>query len=756
MGGRIAVGVSGSGSNLRALAARVDRWALDATIALVFSDRPCAALDWATEAGLDTALVEDLGARNPDARALADRNLAETLKGLEVDVVVLAGFMRLVGPVLLDAFGGRVLNVHPSLLPAFPGAHAVRDALAAGAVVTGVTVHLVDASLDGGPVVLAEAVPILGDDTEATLLERLHAVEHRLLPRAVGLLLTGALRVDGRRVTVDAARAAEAAPVPRRALLSVSDKAGLVPFAAALVARGFELVSTGGTARALRDAGLPVTDVAAVTGFPEMLDGRVKTLHPRVHGGILADRRLPTHREQLAAAGIEPFELVVVNLYPFAVAAERAMRGELDLDGLVEEIDIGGPSMVRAAAKNHASAAIVTDPARYDAVLAALAAEGAIPAGLRAALAVEAFRHTAAYDARIAEVLPERMAAEGVALPAEPGMPGAADPYPARLTVTLEKVETLRYGENPHQAAARYRRPGATAADGPFASGAPPLQGKALSYNNVLDGSAAAGMARLLRGPACVIVKHTNPCGAAERETLAAAWADALAADPVSAFGGVVALTRPVDRAMAERLASIFLEVVVAPAFEPAARAVLAAKPNLRLVVDELLGSTAGFPAPSATGSLRTAGGAVLVTAPDTAPDDPATWTLGAKRAPTDAERRDLDLAWRLVRGVTSNAIVLVRDGMLIGIGSGQTSRVDAARQAVAKATAMLGAERLVGAACASDAFYPFPDAIEVCLVAGVTAFAQPGGSLRDAEAIAAADAAGAAMLLTGVRHFRH
>ncbi len=756
MGGRIAVGVSGSGSNLRALAARVDRWALDATIALVFSDRPCAALDWATEAGLDTALVEDLGARNPDARALADRNLAETLQGLEVDVVVLAGFMRLVGPVLLDAFGGRVLNVHPSLLPAFPGAHAVRDALAAGAVVTGVTVHLVDASLDGGPVVLAEAVPILGDDTEATLLERLHAVEHRLLPRAVGLLLTGALRVDGRRVTVDAARAAEAAPVPRRALLSVSDKAGLVPFAAALVARGFELVSTGGTARALRDAGLPVTDVAAVTGFPEMLDGRVKTLHPRVHGGILADRRLPTHREQLAAAGIEPFELVVVNLYPFAVAAERAMRGELDLDGLVEEIDIGGPSMVRAAAKNHASAAIVTDPARYDAVLAALDAEGAIPAGLRAALAVEAFRHTAAYDARIAEVLPERMAAEGVALPAEPGMPGAADPYPARLTVTLEKVETLRYGENPHQAAARYRRPGATAADGPFASGAPPLQGKALSYNNVLDGSAAAGMARLLRGPACVIVKHTNPCGAAERETLAAAWADALAADPVSAFGGVVALTRPVDRAMAERLASIFLEVVVAPAFEPAARAVLAAKPNLRLVVDELLGSTAGFPAPSATGSLRTAGGAVLVTAPDTAPDDPATWTLGAKRAPTDAERRDLDLAWRLVRGVTSNAIVLVRDGMLIGIGSGQTSRVDAARQAVAKATAMLGAERLVGAACASDAFYPFPDAIEVCLVAGVTAFAQPGGSLRDAEAIAAADAAGAAMLLTGVRHFRH
>ncbi|MDA8238529.1 MAG: bifunctional phosphoribosylaminoimidazolecarboxamide formyltransferase/IMP cyclohydrolase [Chloroflexi bacterium] len=755
MSGRIAVGVSGSGTNLRALTARIDRGALDAEIALVFADRPCAALGWASEAGIDTALIEDLGARSLDTRALADWNLTETLKALDVDAVVLAGFMRLLGPILLDAFPGRVLNVHPSLLPAFPGAHAVRDALAAGAAATGVTVHLVDASLDGGPIVLAEAVPVLAGDTEEALLERLHAVEHRILPRAVGLLLAGALHVDGRRVTIDAGIAARA-PAPRRALLSVSDKAGLIPFATALVAWGFELVSTGGTARALRDAGLPVTDVAAVTGFPEMLDGRVKTLHPRVHGGILADRRLAAHRQQLAAAGIEPFELVVVNLYPFAAAAERALRGALDLDGLVEEIDIGGPSMVRAAAKNHASVAIVTDPGRYDDILAALDAEGTVPAGLRSALAVEAFRHTAAYDARIAEVLPQRMAAEGVILPDEPGMPGAADPFPARLTVTLERVETLRYGENPHQPAARYRRPGATAADGPFATGAPPLQGKALSYNNVLDGSAAAGIGRLLRGPACVIVKHTNPCGAAERNTLATAWDDALAADPVSAFGGVVALTRPVDREVAERLASIFLEVVVAPAFEPAALEVLAAKPNLRLVVDPALGADAPLPAPSPTGSLRSSGGAVLVTAPDTAPDDPARWTVATKRAPTDAERRDLDLAWRLVRGVTSNAIVLVRDGMLIGIGSGQTSRVDAARQAVTKAAALLGADRLLGASCASDAFYPFPDAVEVCLAAGVTAFAQPGGSVRDADAFAAADAAGAAMLMTGVRHFRH
>jgi phosphoribosylaminoimidazolecarboxamide formyltransferase/IMP cyclohydrolase len=534
----------------------------------------------------------------------------------------------------------------------------------------------------------------------------------------------------------------------------VSDKTGLAEFGRGLVALGFELVSTGGTARALRDAGLPVTDVAAVTGFPEMLDGRIKTLHPRVHAGILADRRLPDHRRQLLAAAIAPFELVVVNLYPFAAAAERQGIG---FDELVEEIDIGGPSMVRAAAKNHASVAIVTSPARYQTVLAAIADEGSVSAGLRAALAIDAFRQTAAYDARIAAELPGRMASAGVTLPDEPGLPGAGDPYPATLTIGLEKVETLRYGENPHQPAARYRRAATRQTDGPFASAAAPLQGKQLSYNNVLDASAAAALARQLDGPACVIVKHTNPCGAAERETLPEAWTAALAGDPVSAFGGVVGLTREVDRATAEGLASIFLEVVVAPGFDADARAVLAAKANLRLVVDPSLAS-GGVAAttPDPTGSIRTAGGAFLVTAPDALPDDPATWQVATSRAPTDAERRDLELAWRLVRGATSNAIVLVRDGRLIGLGSGQTSRVDAARQAVEKALAISGEAVLRGAACASDAFYPFPDGVDVCLAAGVSAFVQPGGSMRDDDVIAAAERSGATMLLTGVRHFRH
>ena len=527
MAHRIAVGVSGTGSNLRALHAASVRRALDAQIALVFADRECAAIDWAVEQGLDTLVVPMPKLSEVDGRAAADEILVESLVSAAPDLVVLAGFMRVLGRAALSGLKCPVINLHPALLPAFPGAHAVRDALAAGVKVTGVTVHYVDASLDGGPIILQDSVAVVAGDTEETLFERIHAVEHRLLPMAVGLALAGALQIeaDGRTVAIDSARAAETMPVPKRALLSVSDKSGLAEFGAGLVRLGFELVSTGGTAKALRSAGLPVTDVAAVTGFPEMLDGRVKTLHPRVHAGLLADRRLASHREQLAAAAIQPFDLVVVNLYPFAAAADKP---GISFDALVEEIDIGGPSMVRAAAKNHASVAIVTSPSRYEAVLAELEANGRVGEGLRSALAVEAFRHTGAYDARIAAELPGRMAAAGVDLPDEPGMPGSADPYPPTLVVGLEKVETLRYGENPHQQAARYRRPGTSRWAGPFAQGGTILQGKALSYNNVLDASGADAIARQLRGPACVVVKHTNPCGAAERPSLLEAWQAAL------------------------------------------------------------------------------------------------------------------------------------------------------------------------------------------------------------------------------------
>jgi phosphoribosylaminoimidazolecarboxamide formyltransferase/IMP cyclohydrolase len=736
--GRIAVGVSGAGSNLRALHAAAGRGELGGDIVLVFADRACPALDWASEQGIDTALVP----------AGDDEALAEALTGVRPDVVVLAGFMRVVGPPVLDAFRGRILNTHPSLLPAFPGAHAIRDALVHEVRVTGVTVHLVDETLDGGPIVAQEAVPVLAGDDAERLRARIQTVEHRLLPGAVALVLAGAVTSDGRRVTIDLDRADAAVPRPRRALLSVSDKTGLAELGRGLVTRRFELVSTGGTARALRDAGLPVTDVAAVTGSPEMLDGRVKTLHPRVHAGLLADRRLDDHRRQLLAAGIAPFDLVVVNLYPFAAALERP---GITIDELIEEIDIGGPSMVRAAAKNHANVAIVTSPARYGEILAALDRPGGLDDRLRRDLALEAFAHTAAYDARIAAELPGRFADAGL-------VDRPSDPYPATLSVALEKVETLRYGENPHQAAARYRRPGSTLADGLFGVERPPLQGKALSYNNVLDAAAASALGRSLLGPAVVIVKHTNPCGAAERPSAMAAWSAALEADPVSAFGGVVAVTREVDRALAEALTSIFLEIVIAPSYAADALQILAAKPNLRVLVDELLASDDPTPGSAAgpLGSIRTAGGAVLITAPDVLTDATTTWVCATRRAPTPDEQLDLDLAWRLVRGVTSNAIVLVRERRLVGIGSGQTSRVDAARQAVAKAHAMLGPLSTAGAACASDAFYPFPDAVEACLAAGVRAFVQPGGSMRDAEVIEEVDRLDGTMLVTGVRHFRH
>lgn len=742
----VAVGVSGAGSNLRALVAAADRRELGANVTLVFADRECPALAWAAEQGIETALLPGLASKDPTERADADHALAATLQAAGIHVVALAGYMRICGPAVLAAFEGRILNTHPSLLPAFPGAHAVRDALAHGVRVTGCTVHIVDATLDGGPIVLQEAVAIAPGDDEARLHARIKALEHRLLPRAVARLVAG----DG-----------GTPPRPRRALLSVSDKSGLVDLGRALAAAGFELVSSGGTAGALREAGLRVTDVSAVTGFAEMLDGRVKTLHPAIHGGILADLRRPDHEAALLEAGIAPFELVVVNLYPFVAAAER---DAITFDELVEEIDIGGPALIRAAAKNHASVAVVTSPARYEGVATAIGDGGGVPLELRSALAVEAFRHTAAYDARIAAELPCRMLQAGVDLPPEPGMPGAEDPFPPTLVLPLEKVETLRYGENPHQPAARYRRTDRRArpADGPFSTGESPLQGKALSYNNVLDASAAAALARHLRGPACVIVKHTNPCGAAERETILEAWQAALAGDPDAAFGGVVALTRPVDAELAAALTNIFLEVVVARAFDPAALEILAAKPNLRLVVDPTL---TGDPAGRRTDgtmrvgwldSVRTAGGAVLVGAADDLADDPSEWATLSSRQPTEREAMDLDLAWRLVRGVVSNAIVLVRDGQLVGLGSGQVSRVDACRQAVAKAERFHAPAGARGAVAASDAFFPFPDGPQVLLDAGVSAIVQPGGSVRDGEVFAAVDRAGATMRITARRHFRH
>jgi phosphoribosylaminoimidazolecarboxamide formyltransferase / IMP cyclohydrolase len=511
----------------------------------------------------------------------------------------------------------------------------------------------------------------------------------------------------------------------RRALVSVFDKEGLDLLAAALGAAGVEVVSTGSTAAALEGHGLAVTRVEELTGVPELLDGRVKTLHPRVHAGLLADRGRPAHLAELEAAGIVPFDLVVVNLYPFEeTVAEAGVEAAL----AVERIDVGGPAMVRAAAKNHAWVAVVCDPGDYPLVETALAEGGTTPAERRE-LAAKAFARTAAYDAAVAAWMGGERAAGG--------------PFPERLTVAGRLRQTLRYGENPHQAAAFYAADGPA---GPWGLGAATqLAGKELSYNNLLDADAALALtAEHAARPFAAIVKHTNPCGAAFGATLEEAYAGAFEGDPQSAFGGVVGLSRPLDAATATRVAAVFTEVVVAPGFDQDALAVLAGKPSLRLVrVDPTR--------PAGRLGVRSVAGGLLAQEPDGDEDDPAGWALQAGDRPGPELLADLALAWSVARHVKSNAIVLAKGGRVVGVGAGQQSRVDSVRIAVAKA-----GERARGAAAGSDAFFPFPDGVEALAAAGVTAIAQPGGSVRDPAVTAAAAAAGVAMLHTGRRHFRH
>ena len=516
----------------------------------------------------------------------------------------------------------------------------------------------------------------------------------------------------------------------RRALLSVSDKTGLLELARALTAHGAELLSTGGSARALREAGLAVTEVSDHTGFPEILDGRVKTLVPQIHGGILGRRDLPEHLAQMHAHGIAPIDLVCVNLYPFEAAVAS---GAAPAD-CIETIDIGGPALIRAAAKNHPHVVVLTDPAQYDAVADSLRTLRGTTLADRRAWAGAAYGRTAAYDAAIAAWF----AAE------------RGDPLPQRLALAGLRAESLRYGENPHQQAAFYtdgsQRPGiATARQ---------VQGKSLSYNNLNDTDAAFEAVAELDGPAVVIVKHANPCGVAVAADLAAAWELALRCDPVSAFGGIVAVNRTLDEAAAISMARIFTEVIVAPDATEAARAVLAAKKNLRLLL------TGSLPDPLSPGLMlkSVAGGFLAQTRDNGRPDS---LRVATKRAPTEAELADLLLAFRVAKHVKSNAIVYVRDGATVGIGAGQMSRVDSARIAAAKGAeaakaAGLDVRLTEGSVVASDAFFPFADGLEVAIEAGATAVIQPGGSIRDAEVIAAADKAGVAMVFTAIRHFRH
>lgn len=514
----------------------------------------------------------------------------------------------------------------------------------------------------------------------------------------------------------------------RRAILSVTDKTGLQEFAQKLHRLGVELISTGGTAKLLRDAGVPVKDISELTGFPEMLDGRVKTLHPKVHGGILHIRDNQQHREAVAQHGIVPIDMVVVNLYAFE---KTASKPDVSFHELIENIDIGGPSMVRSAAKNFQDVAIVTSPGDYDGIAQEMQSnDGALSLATKWRLAQRAFATTAAYDSAIASTL-ERVAAPEGKLALEDGG------FPQTLRLSFHKAFDLRYGENPHQKAALYSDGSA----GGVANGKQ-LQGKELSYNNIVDLQAAWDLAQEFEQPVCAIIKHTNPCGTAVADTLADAYRRALECDPISAFGGVIGVNRAIDKETATEMAKLFLEVIAAPGFDEAAREIFATKKNLRLV--EVVPMEQKW-------VLKNVSGGVLLQDNDMRPLTEADLTVVSARKPTDAEMRDLLFAWKIGKHVKSNAILYARNGQTTGVGAGQMSRVDSARIGAMKS--VLG---IKGSVAASDAFFPFPDGVEVIAEAGATAIIQPGGSVKDKEVIDTADKLGLAMVLTGVRHFRH
>jgi phosphoribosylaminoimidazolecarboxamide formyltransferase / IMP cyclohydrolase len=516
----------------------------------------------------------------------------------------------------------------------------------------------------------------------------------------------------------------------KQALISVSDKSGVVEFARGIAERGIRILSTGGTARLLKESGIAVVEVGDYTGFPEMLDGRVKTLHPKIHGGILARRELPAHLTAIENAGIAPIDLVVVNLYPFA---QTIARPGCTLEEAVENIDIGGPTMVRAAAKNYPGVAVVTDPGDYGRVLDEMGARnGALSLETRFALAKKAFVHTAAYDAAIGNYLTSRDAE------------GSSAPFPDRLTLQWHKVQDMRYGENPHQQAAFYRDIAPT--QGSLARYTQ-LQGKELSYNNIADADAAWECVKTFADPACVIIKHANPCGVAEADACLAAYEGAFATDPTSAFGGIIAFNRAIDGRAAEAVAKQFVEVVIAPEISAEARAVFATKANVRVLAVPMGRDVQDH-------DFKRVGGGLLVQTPDAKNIAEADLRTVTRRAPSDAEMRDLLFAWRVAKFVKSNAIVFCAGRRTLGVGAGQMSRVDSARIAAIKA--QNAGLSLAGTAVASDAFFPFRDGVDAVAQSGARAIVQPGGSVRDDEVIAAADEQGIAMVFTGFRHFRH
>ena len=701
---RFAILGSGRGSNAERLMEAFATSVTDADLALVVSDVPGAPiLDRAQRRGHATAVVDG-------PKPAQEAALLATLAEAGVGHLLLGGYLRILSPDFLRRFGGTVLNIHPSILPAFPGLDAPARQWEAGVAVAGATVHFVDEGVDTGPILLQGRIAVRGDEGPQGLADRiLIEVEHRIYPRALRLLID--------QVAMEAAGAA-ADGVVRRALISVHDKTGIVDLGRRLAAAGVAIVASGGTAATLEGAGVPVTEVAAVTGAPEILDGRVKTLHPAIHAGILADRRNPDHRAQLVSGGHEPIDLVVSNLYPF----RDVVAAGAGYDEVVENIDIGGPTLVRAAAKNaDGGVSVVTDPADYERVLGHVETSGRVPLAVRRDLAASAFSLIAGYDAAIADWFAGT---------------GSAPPIGRFVT-----ARPLRYGENPHQSAMLHVGDG-----GRGVAAGEVLQGKEISYNNYLDLDAAY---RAAYGPGphrCAVVKHTNPCGLAEAADQAGAFTRALSGDPMAAFGSVLGFNRPVESATAGAIidSGLFVECIAAPGFDDGARDRLAARVNLRLVA-----VPPGDPAPDVM--LHTVGGGLLVQQPDPGITDPAEWRVVTTREVDEATLGELAFAMRTVALLKSNAICVTSDRTLRGAGTGLMSRVDACRLALEKA-----GEAGPGAVLASDAFFPFDDSVRLAADAGIAAIVQPGGSRRDDEVIAACDELGLAMVFTGRRHFRH
>ncbi|HAH31351.1 MAG TPA: bifunctional phosphoribosylaminoimidazolecarboxamide formyltransferase/inosine monophosphate cyclohydrolase [Elusimicrobia bacterium] len=726
----IAVFASGEGTNLQAMLDAVKNGRINGKVVLAVSSlKGAGALARAEKENIPAFA---LPLKDFASGAEHDARLAGLCEEYKIDLVCLAGYMLKLGPRMLAGWQGKIINIHPALLPAFGGkgfyGMKVHEAVInSGAAVSGATAHFVSEDYDRGPIILQAPVNVLSGDTPEVLAKRVNAMELTLYPKAAALFCDDRLKIEGNKVLVLPAN--ENSRVLKRALLSLSDKTGAVDFARALTGMGVEIISTSGTYKLLKEAGLPVRALETLTGFPEILDGRVKTLHPLVHGGILYRRDNPVHAGDIKRCAIEPIDLVAVNLYPFEETAKKAAPWS---EELIENIDIGGVALLRAAAKNYQDVAVVSNASDYAAVIKNLKENGGVlPLEFRKELALKAFKHTAAYDTAIAGVLVKTQISEET--------PAKTDFAPL-FEVRLNKINDLRYGENPHQSCALYSKNTGL----PFDQ----LQGKELSYNNILDAYGACQAVLEFSVPAAVILKHVTPCGMGTGIDLVEAFERAWNTDPLSAFGGIVAVNRKLDGNIADFLSKKFVEVICAPDYDDRALAVFAKKTNLRLL------KWRDFSQKHLV--LRSVGDEVLVSSSDSVLFADK-WEVPTLKKPSKEEETALKFAWTAAKYVRSNAIVLAGPGQTVGIGAGQMSRVDAVFMARHKYEEFLknnqAPKPLV---LASDAFFPFPDGIEEAAKAGVTAVVQPGGSVRDKEVVAAADRLGLAMVMTGIRHFRH